>query len=124
MKSEILWLKISYIAGAVADGLVGILLLIPDRMGEAEFRYPMGVAASLMFGWTFLLVWANKKPVERKGVLLLTIFPVITGLLIAGVAAVAYGIFPLNKIIPSSLLLIVLIALFGYSYVKAKKLEG
>jgi len=123
MKSEILWLKISYIAGAVADGLVGILLLIPDRMGEAEFRYPMGVAASLMFGWTFLLVWANKKPVERKGVLLLTIFPVITGLLIAGVAAVAYGIFPLNKIIPWSLLLIVLIALFGYSYVKAKKLE-
>ncbi len=124
MKSEILWLKISYIAGAVADGLVGILLLIPDRMGEAEFRYPMGVAASLMFGWTFLLVWANKKPVERKGVLLLTIFPVITGLLIAGVAAVAYGIFPLNKIIPSLLLLIVLIVLFGYSYVKAKKLEG
>jgi len=41
MKSEILWLKISYIAGAVADGLVGILLLIPDRMGEAEFRYPI-----------------------------------------------------------------------------------
>ena len=122
MKSEILWLKISYIAGAVADGLVGILLLIPDRMGEAEFRYPMGVAASLMFGWTFLLVWANRKPVERKGVLLLTIFPVITGLLIAGVAAVASGIFPFSKIIPSSLLEIGLIALFGYSYVKARKL--
>jgi hypothetical protein len=122
MKSEIRWLRISYITGAVADGLVGILLLIPDRMGETEFRYPMGIAASLMFGWAFLLVWANRKPVERKGVLLLTIFPVITGLLIAGVAAVASGIFPFSKIILSSLLEIGLIALFGYSYVKARKL--
>jgi len=122
MKSEIRWLRISYITGAVADGLVGILLLLPDRMGETEFRYPMGIAASLMFGWTFLLVWANRKPVERKGILLLTIFPVITGLLIAGVAAVASGIFPFSKIIPSSLLEIGLIALFGYSYVKARKL--
>jgi hypothetical protein len=37
MKSEIRWLKISYIAGAVADGLAGILLLIPDRMGDLKY---------------------------------------------------------------------------------------
>lgn len=38
MKGKIRWLRISYITGAVADGLVGILLLIPDRMGETEIQ--------------------------------------------------------------------------------------
>jgi len=37
MKSEILWLKISYIAGAMEDGLVGILFLIPDPMGDLKY---------------------------------------------------------------------------------------
>ncbi len=47
--------------GAVADAIVGILSLIPSRMGEAEFSYAMGLAASLMFGWTFLLIWGYQK---------------------------------------------------------------
>ena len=78
-KIAVRWLKASYIAGVLADGLVGVLMLIPDRMGETEFRVPMGLAASLMFGWTALLLWAYRKPFERKGVLLLTIFAVIFG---------------------------------------------
>ena len=82
MKSAIRWLRANYIAGAFADGLIGILMLIPSRMGETEFRYSMGLGAALMFGWTALLLWGNMKPLERKGILLLTIFPVITGLIV------------------------------------------
>ncbi len=119
MESAVRWLKVSYIAGAVADGVVGILMLLPGRMGETEFRYPMGLGASLMFGWAALLLWANNRPMERKGVLLLTIFPVISGLVATGAWAVAAGHFSVQKIVPSSVLGIALIVLFGFSYWKA-----
>jgi len=117
--SALRWLKASYMAGAVADGIIGILMLMPDRMGEAEFRYPMGLGASLMFGWTALLLWAFKKPMERKGVLLLTIFPVISGLVVTGIWAAAAGHLPVQKIVPSSILGTALCILMGISYWKA-----
>jgi len=123
MKSAIRWLRLSYIAGAVADGLVGILILIPSRMGETEFRYAMGLGAALMFGWTVLLLWGNIKPLERKGVLLVTIFPTITGLFLTGIWAAASGFFPVEKIILSSILLVALTLLFGFSYLKARSAE-
>ncbi len=60
---------------------------------------------------------------ERKGVLALTIFPVISGLLISGIWAVAAGHFPLQKIVPSSILGSALIVLMGFSYWKATLAE-
>ncbi|HPR65358.1 MAG TPA: hypothetical protein PK014_14205 [Thermoanaerobaculia bacterium] len=119
MNSHIRWLRISFIAGAIADALVGILILVPSEMGEVEFTYPMGLAAALMFGWTILLLWGFQKPYERKGLLLITIFPVITGLVTAGFYMVAAGKFTFLKILPSTILGVVLIILMGYSYYKA-----
>jgi hypothetical protein len=124
MGAAIRWLKASYIAGAVADGLIGILMLLPDRMGESEFRYSMGLGASLMFGWTALLLWANSRPIERRGVLILTIFPVIGGLLATGIWAVGTGRFPVQRIVPSSIVALALIALMTYSYRKANAAEN
>ncbi|MCK4495214.1 MAG: hypothetical protein KAU91_02615 [Candidatus Aminicenantes bacterium] len=123
MNSAIRWLRASYIAGAVADGLIGIFMLIPDRMGETEFRYPMGLGAALMFGWIALLLWGNIKPLERKGILLITIFPVITGLIVTGIWTVASGLFPVEKIIPSSILGLALIFLMSFSYLTARSAE-
>jgi len=50
------WLRASYLAGAVADGLIGILAVMPGRMGETAITYSMGVGASLMFGWPVVLL--------------------------------------------------------------------
>ena len=122
MNRRILWLRASYWAGAVADVGIGVLTLIPGRMGETEFRYPMGLAAAVMFGWALLLIWADRRPLERRGVLLPTIF-VILGLLSAGFHAVASGTFPITRIIPTSLLGAALIVLMGYSYAAAGRLE-
>lgn len=119
---KIKWLRISYWAGAIGDLLMVIIFLIPERMGEIEYRLPMGLAASLMLGWTFLLIWADRRPVERKGVLLLTVFPVITGLIVANLYAVGLGIFPISKTIPSGILGVVLIILMGFSYYNARDL--
>jgi hypothetical protein len=123
VNARIRWLKASFIAGAVADGIIGIMMLIPSRMGETEFRYPMGLGASLMFGWTLLLIWGYRKPIERKGVLLLTIFPVITGLVVTGAYQFATGRFPFVRVLPTTVLGIALIALMGFSYFNAKTLR-
>ncbi|MDH3914252.1 MAG: hypothetical protein OEU09_23485 [Rhodospirillales bacterium] len=122
MSRKIAWLRASYWAGAVADLGIGILTLVPSRMGETEFRYPMGLAAAVMFAWVLLLIWADRRPLERRGILLPTIF-VILGLLSAGFFAVASGIFPIARIVPTSILGAALIALMGFSYMNARNVD-
>lgn len=82
-------LRVSYWIGACADLIVGIAMVYPKflalvlRLEEPpssiETRCALGIGASLMFGWTALLLWADRKPLERKGVLVLTV-AVILGL--------------------------------------------
>lgn len=120
MDGAVRWLKISFLTGIVVDGIVGVLMLMPSRMGETEFRYPMGLGASLMFGWTLLLAWGYRKPVERKGLLLITIFPVITGIVASMIWQYASGAFPLMRVLPGVVLGIGLIGLLGYSYLRAR----
>ncbi len=124
MERTIRWLKVSFLAGAVADVGIGILTLIPARMGESTVTYPMGLAATLMFGWAVLLLWGYRAPVARKGLLVITIFPVITGLMASGVFAVAAGLFPIERIVPTTMLGLGLIALMGTSYLAARGLES
>jgi len=123
MDRSIRWLKASFLAGAVADIAIGILTLIPARMGENAVTYPMALAATLMFGWAVLLLWGYRQPVARKGLLVITVFPVITGLMASGVYAVAAGVFPPGHILPSTTLGLGLIALMGYSYLNARNLD-
>lgn len=123
MTARVRWLKASFLVGAIVDGLIAILILIPSRMGETEFRYPMGLAASLMLGWTCLLVWGYRAPVERRGILLITIFPVITGLMATAAYQAAVGAFTVGRVLPVLILGVALIALLGYSYLNARALE-
>jgi FtsH-binding integral membrane protein len=117
--SHVRWLRICYWTGAVADAAAGVAILIPGMMGETELRYPMGLASALMFGWTALLIWADRKPVERKGVLLLTVFPVITGLLASGIYGGVTGQLPVPVVVARTVVMILLISLFLYGYTKA-----
>jgi hypothetical protein len=121
-QSKILWLRVSYWSGAIADGIIAIRTMIPEIMGETEFRYAMGIATTLIIGWTCLLIWADRKPVERKGVLLLTIFPVIGGLLMTATYAVATDIFPYERMVPLWIAGVGLIVLMSFSYFNARDL--
>lgn len=132
MKSKILWLRISYWVGAVLDGLYVIPMLSPKIGGAlygiegfnpgVEYRYAMSVGAALMLGWTFLLVWADRKPVERRGVLLLTIFPVKVGLDLASIYPIAHGIITPENMIPSWVISVLIYLLFIYSYFNSRDL--
>ncbi len=55
---------------------------------------------------------------ERRGILIPTI-AVIIGLIATGIYAVVSGTFPVTRILPTTALGVALIALFGFSYLKA-----
>ena len=124
MKNKIIWLRISYWVGAIADGIATLRMLFPKTAYGVEYRYALALGASLMLGWTFLLVWADRKPLERKGVLLLTVFPVITGILLAEIYSVTKGLITFEKMLPTGIFLVVLIALFIFSYFNAKDMQS
>ncbi len=83
---------------------------------ETPYRYAMALAGSLMLGWTILLLWANLRPVERRGVLLITNV-VILGLMASGLFAVVAGFMPVRAGVPILAFQVTLIGLFTLSYV-------
>lgn len=91
----------------------------PACVRQAEENTIKGVPA-VMFGWTILLIWADRKPLERKGVLILTAFPVVSGLLLAEFYAVIRGIISFERMLPTGVFLVGLIILFSFSYFNAK----
>lgn len=125
---EMRWLRASYWVGAVADAIVGVLMFFPeigraaygdpDFVPTADYRYAMRFGASLMLGWTVLLLWADRKPLERRGILPITVF-VILGLAWAGAYAVSAGLVPLSNMAPSLGFQAFLVLLFLYSYLRS-----
>jgi heme A synthase len=71
-----------------------------------------------------LLFWAVLKPVERKGVLLLTVAPVMIGLVIAGILAVTTGLVPGTNMVPVWVLNGIIIIIFSLAYYFASQLAG
>ncbi len=134
MNRKVFWLRLSYWIGAITDGLAVIPLLLPkvgnflfgrtDFVPGPEYRYAMGMAASLMLGWTLLLIWADRDPVARKGILPLTIFPVVFGIVIAQIYGVLNGFLAIERIIPPWIHLTVVSGLYIFSYFNAQDIEG
>jgi hypothetical protein len=60
---------------SVAGAMLGVDRFTPN----ADYRYVAGLCAALMAGWTALLIWADRDPVARRGILLLTVCPVVLG---------------------------------------------
>ncbi len=102
MTGSVRLLRLAYWIGAVVDAVMVVPLLAPRVAGamlgidgfapQADYRYAAGLCAALMAGWTALLIWADRDPVARRGVLLLTVCPVVLGLAAAGVYAIRSGL--------------------------------
>ena len=88
-------LRLFFYYGGVLDGIMGFLMIyslfaippaiIPFSEVTNEFRFAMGWAAVFMIAWTILLFWASLKPVERKGIIPLTLYVVVVGLAVISV---------------------------------------
>jgi hypothetical protein len=127
------WLRRSYRVGAAVDAAAALGMAFPRlygptlrfrrgfSRGRPEFRYGMRAGAPLMAGWTVLLLWADRRPLERAGVLPITIAPVIAGLAANDAAAVRAGRIGAVGVLPVRTLQVGLAALFGYSWLKARR---
>ena len=108
MKNKPILLRISYWWGAVADLLMGVLMLFPkfylqfthsNLQYSREFAYGLLNGVPLMFGWTILLVWADHKPQERKHILPMTMF-VVLGYITVEIQALLSGMSTLQSTVP------------------------
>jgi drug/metabolite transporter (DMT)-like permease len=120
MKKQILLLRLSYWAAAIADFSIAILVLIPERMGLTEIVYPMGLISAVALSWGILLLIADRKPLERRWILIPTI-------IVVALLSMARIIFALNETIEFSfaffLFGVILIILMAYSYYYANKFD-
>ena len=119
MKNKVVWLRISYWVGAIADFVLAILVLIPERMGVLAYCHPMGLMSAVAFSWGCMLIWADRKPLERKWILLPTILAGST-LLLAGIYSSYAGVITLRSIIPNLILYPAMITLWSFSYYNAR----
>jgi hypothetical protein len=118
-------LRAAFLAGAVTDAVALLPMLVPPLAAllwgfddtSGAYRFAMGYGASLMLGWTVLLLWAARRPVERRFVALLTVI-VIYGLLLTEVVAVLSGTLAAWRMVPTWCLQALLLGLFagGYHY--------
>jgi hypothetical protein len=121
----------SYWIGIVADAVATLLLFLPTvanvilRPQPFEitpmYLYVSRVAGALMLGWTVLLFWAQLKPIERAGILLITLFPVVTVLAGAAVLVAKSNQIPASSMMPMFILYLAVYCTFIPSYVWAKR---
>ena len=114
-------IRASYWVAAIADFIIAILVLIPERMGVTGFVYPMGLISAVAFSWGVLLIIADRKPLERRWVLLPTILVVFL-LGVAGVYGVVVGTIPTQRIIGSSIAVVVVLSLLTYTWLRTRRL--
>ena len=128
-------LKVAFLAGAVADGLIAIewflisLGLVEMPMhpsfyvgGGQDFRFVVGTAGLFMLGWAFLMYWGSRRPVERRGILLLTAVMLFAAILWDGLV---FGhLFSTRQIVLGSSVKLFLVIVFAGSYWYSKKADG
>ena len=101
-KKQIKWLRISCWIAAVVDLIFAVFLIFFPGVTEFIWQLDSPIQGTdllwtkyfgtLVFAWTCVLFWADRKPVERRGVVYLTIAPVIAGLISVKTYGVVYGL--------------------------------
>lgn len=114
-------LRISYWVAAIADFIIALLVLIPERMGVVGFVYPMGLMSAVAFSWGVLLIIADRQPVERRWILPPTMLVVLL-LGVAGVYSASIGVIPVSRIIGSSAAVLVVLSLLTYAWIKTRRI--
>jgi hypothetical protein len=120
-------LKLAYILGSITDFVVFLMMVFPQFASAfwgiegftEQYYFAMGLGAPVMIGWSLLLLWAYKKPVERRTVAPLTILAII-GIAITNIIMVNRGLFTFTGMLPSFIIQAILLALFSYGYITTK----
>jgi len=100
MDKKVVFIRLVYWYGAILDFLVFLdmvmsiifefSLMMPNISTDLSYKYQTGTGAFLMLGWTLLLIWADRKPIERKDILILTAIPVVLGIMVINIFFTAF----------------------------------
>ena len=115
-------IRVVFLAGAVTDAVALLPMLLPSlatllwglRDVSHSYQLAMRCAASLMLGWTLLLVWASRRPLERYVVAPLTVL-VVGGIVVSEVAGAAAGVVDVWRVAPTWCLQAILLVLFAWA---------
>lgn len=96
------FIRTMYWVGIILDALVGIDILQTIVTGQSigvfvpqlteGITYLAIQVAVFMFGWTVLLYWGVRDPINRRALLLMTAFPVVVGLLASNLYVLLVGL--------------------------------
>lgn len=119
---EVRVLRAAFLAGAVTDAIALVPMLLPSfatllwglREVSDGYQLAMRCAASLMFGWTLLLVWASRRPLERHVVAPLTVL-VVGGIVVSEIAGAVTGVVDAWRVVPTWCLQAILLVLFAWA---------
>jgi hypothetical protein len=128
-------LKTAFLVGAIADSVIAIewylislgLVDMPVHPSffagsGQDFQYILSTGALFMMGWAFLLFWGSVRPIERRGILLITAAMLLIAILSDYI--IFSQLFSLQQVILGSLVKLSLVILFAGSYWHSKRMHG
>ncbi len=134
-KDNVVFLKTAFLIGAVADGVIAVewflislgLVDLPVHpsffvCSGQDFQFVLSIGGLFMMGWAFLLYWGSLRPIERRGVLLLTAVMLFAAILSDGI--VFAHLFSTKQIVLGTSVKLSLVILFAGSYWHSKRVHG
>lgn len=131
IKKKIRWLRIAYWTGAVLDAVAFLQMMFPGFTAKImevnflvtpEYKMAMQFGASLMLAWTVLLVWADRKPVERRAILPITLIIIVMNF-ITFLQAAHLGLIPVEKLIPQLIVILAVFVLYIFVWFYSKDMK-
>jgi hypothetical protein len=132
---SVVLLRTAFLIGAVGDGLLAIewflislgLVDLPVHpsffVGSGQdFQYVLSIGALFMMGWAFLLYWGYLRPIDRRGLLLLTAVMLFIAILWDGI--VFADLFTTRQIVLGTSVKLSLVVLFSGSYWHSRRMHG
>lgn len=114
--------------GIIADLIETIRMVIPslfiattgiNASYNDSFRFALLYGAPVMLGWTVLLFWADRKPIERKGIFICLV-PVVIGYIIVEIVGIQIGVLSLQNTLLTLILQTILLVMAIISFFVAR----
>lgn len=117
------WLRLSYWVAAIADFLIAFLVISPDIDGTENYVISMGQMSVVAASWGVMLILADRKPIERRWIVIPTLLVVLL-LGLVSLHALITGIMPASRVIPALGASILVFILLIYGYLKSRNMTG
>jgi hypothetical protein len=81
----------------------------------------MQFGASLMLAWTVLLIWADRKPVERKAIIPITLIIIVLNF-ITFLQSAHRGLVPIETLVPQLVVIAIVFFLYVFAWLYSRNM--